>query len=340
MPQNNIISSIRRFAWRAIPAPILNLAFGDKLQGLGKLIEAAGVTKASAINVPEVATQCYQLDLENGTVIVSTPPLSNNVKITHKARQALKVGPEYSKGLVDLILRYSYPHALVPVIEIPVPDAHRGGFHLQHRNLPQETEDFTAAQRDFLKTNFTPQAGWNIVDIGCYLGHGATHLAQLVGASGRVLAVEAIPENSRIAAYQVKANGLDNAQVLNRAIWKTAGETVPMNVTENQANAIASDVITSADKIDIPTTSIAELTGMLGKAADLVSLTVNGAEVEALDSLDDMPDEMRPLRMVMPGWYPTDDSPRSDILSAKLTSLGYEILVTKHQFVIAWRSGI
>ena len=110
-----------------------------------------------------------------------------------------------------------------------------------------------------------------------------------------------------------------------------------MNITENQANAIASDVINSSAKIAITTTSIAELTGMLSQAADLVSLTVNGAEVEALDSLDDMPVDMRPLRMVMPGWYPTDDSPRSDILQAKLDKLGYKTLITKHRFVMAWR---
>jgi FkbM family methyltransferase len=337
MPQNNLVASARRMGWRVLPAPVLAMLFGDKLAGLGKLIDGAGIVAGAPVDVPDVTTPCVRLDLADGTVIVSTPPMANNVKITQSARSKLKLGPEYAKALVDLVLRFQFPHALVPILTIPVPDAQRGGFHLQHRNLPQETEDFSAEERAFLLDHFTPQAGWKIADIGCYLGHGTTHLSKLVGPSGAILSVEAIPENSKIAAFQLEANGIENAQVLNRAIWKEAGGSVPMNVTENQANAIASDVITSADKIDIPTTSIAELTEMLGAPVDLVSMTVNGAEVEALDSLDAMPQETRPLRMVMPGWYPTDDSPRSEILCAKLTQLGYQTLVTKHQFVIAWR---
>jgi hypothetical protein len=35
-----------------------------------------------------------------------------------------------------------------------------------------------------------------------------------------------------------------------------------MHRTENQANAIAGDVVASSQTIDLPTTSIAELTGM------------------------------------------------------------------------------
>jgi FkbM family methyltransferase len=210
---------------------------------------------------------------------------------------------------------------------------------LQHRNLPQETSDFSAPTRDFLATHFTPQPGWNILDIGCYLGHGTTRLAQIVGPQGRVIAVEAIPENATIAAFQIGQNCLPQAEVINRAIWREAGATVAMHRTENQANAIAGDVVASSQTIDLPTTSIAELTGMLGRAADLVSLTVNGAEVEAIDSLDTMPPDLRPWRMVMPGWYPNDAGPRSKPIVAKLQALGYQTLVTSHNFVIAWRLG-
>ena len=337
MPQNNLYSSVRRLAWRLAPAPLLNLVFGEKLQGMGTIIEQANITSAKTVAVPDVAEPCYRLDLADGTAIISNAPLPNNVKLTHKVRQTLGLGPEFAKVLIDLVVRYSYPHAMVPVLNIPVPDTQRGGFHLQHRNLPQESADFNAEQRALLREVFTPHAGWSILDIGCYLGHGTTHLAQIVGPTGRIIALEAIPNNAKMAAYQLAQNNLSHAEVLNRAIWKTAGETVAMNITENQANAIASDVISSTKKIDIPTTSIAELTGMLGKPADLVSLTVNGAEVEALDSLNDMPVDLYPLRMVMPGWYPTDDSPRSDILAGKLEKFGYKILVTNHRFVMAWR---
>lgn len=337
MVQNNVISKMRRAVWRLMPAPILVALTGEKLRGMGILIEKAGITSASRIDIPGVSEPSYQLVTQDGTILVSTPPLDNNVKITHSARKALNIGPEYSKALVDLIVRYSFPHALVPILSIPVPDTQRGGFHLQHRNLPQESGEFDDATCAFLRDTFTPQLGWNVLDIGCYLGHGATHVAKLIGPEGRLLAVEAIPSNAAIATFQLAANGLVQARVLNNAIWSKGGETIHINVTENQANAIASDVISSSDKLALTTTSIADLTAELGQAADLVSLTVNGAEVEAIDSLADMAPEMYPKRMVMPGWYPTDTEPRSDILQAKLKTFGYETLVTDHRFVIAWR---
>ncbi|MEL6681456.1 MAG: FkbM family methyltransferase [Pseudomonadota bacterium] len=337
MPQNNLRSTIRRLVWRIMPAPFFHLAFRNQLSGMGHEIESAGVVKAAQTMAEGVEGPCYRLDLANGTVIFSTAPTPNNIKITYRARRKLGLGAEYSKALVDTVVRYRYPHAMVPVLKIPVADQQRGGFHLQHRNLPQETDDFDAAERTFLQENFTPRAGWKVIDIGCYLGHGATQVAQLVGSTGRLLAVEAIPGNAAIATVQLAQNGLDQAQVLNRAIWKTAGEVVQMNVTENQANAIASNVINSSKKVDIKTTSIEELTNMVGGPADLVSLTVNGAEVEALDCLEAMPPDDRPLRMVMPGWYPADGLHRSDILQAKLKELSYVTLVTKHRFVIAWR---
>lgn len=337
---NKAKSSLRRLAWRLAPASILNLVFGDKLRGMGTLIEASGVADASPIDVQGVSDVCYQLTLEDGTKIVSTVPSPNNEKITAVARQKLGFGSTYSKALVDLIVRYKYPHALVPILNIPVPDRQRGGFHLQHRNLPQESTDFDEATRAFLLDNFTPKPGWNVVDIGCYLGHGATHLAQLVGPSGQILAVEAIPMNAQIAKFQLATNGLDHATVLNNAIWKESGSSISMNVTENQANAIAGDVVSSPKTIQLETTSIAELTVKLGGAADLVSLTVNGAEVEALDSLQTMSQDDLPKRMVMPGWYSKDDRPRSEVLRNKLIHYGYEVLVTKHEFVIAWRPGL
>lgn len=333
--------TIPRFPVRhIIPAPVLFAMFGPKLRGMGTVLEGAGIVSAAPVEVPDVAEPCFALTLQDGTVIVSTMPSANNIKITAGVRKALRLGPNYAKALVDLVVRYKYPHALVPVLQIPVPDNQRGGFHLRHRNLPQESGDFDAATCAFLKRAFTPQPGWNVIDIGCYLGHGATHVARLVGETGRLIAVEAIPSNARIAAFQLAANGLTHAEVLNRAIWKDSGETIYMSVTENQANAIADDVISSSEKIALTTTSIAELTARLGQAADLVSLTVNGAEVEALDSLDMMDRALYPRRMVMPGWYPTDSGPRSDILEAKLKASGYRTLVTDHRFVIAWLDGI
>jgi hypothetical protein len=217
MPQNSIRSRLRRAAWQITPAPILHLVFGARLRGMGRLIDAAAIKGARRIDVPGVSIACCQLDLADGTVIVSTPPSHNNVKITHAARRKLGLGPEYAKALVDLVVRYSYPHAMVPVLRIPVVDRERGGLHLQHRNLPQETSDFSAPTRDFLETHFTPQPDWN--------------------------------------------------------------------------------------------------------------------------TFDTMPPDLRPWRMVMPGWYPNDAGPRSKPIVAKLQALGYQTLVTSHNFVIAWRIG-
>ena len=59
MSQNTLYSSLRRFAWRMTPAPILNIVFGDRLSGMGQLIEQANIVSARRVTVPDVQEPCY-----------------------------------------------------------------------------------------------------------------------------------------------------------------------------------------------------------------------------------------------------------------------------------------
>lgn len=338
MVQNNLVARIKTLGWQLAPAPLVHALFGARFQGMTETLRDLKITDTFRVDAPQTGGEpLYGITLADGVKIVSGPPSANQIKMTAPARATLGLSETHAKTALDTVVRYLYPHALTPVQTIPFPESKRGGFHLQHRNMPQDSGDFDEATRQKIRDIFTPQPGWAIFDIGCFLGLGTLRLSGLVGPTGRVMAVEAMPANAAAVRYHLEMNKISNVTLYNNAIWHTAGEKIAINATSRQANAIAGDVITSGRKVDLITTSIAALTADLGRAADFASLTVNGAEVEALEKLDALPLDMRPRRMIMPGWYPSQGQPRAIVLRARLESLGYTVLVTSHHFVMAWR---
>lgn len=330
-------AQIHKSFWALVPAWAVHSVLGNQYKMLNHFIGEMKIKSSGPVQVEGHPDLLFGVVLEDGTKLVSGETSNNFSKMTVPARRVLGIDAPYSKVLVDYVYRYTFSHALVPVMTIGGAENERRGFHLQHENLPQESADFDDGTRAFLRDNFTPKAGWKILDIGCFLGHGALHLSRLIGPEGRLLAVEAMPENARIATFQLANNGRTQCEVLNRAIWHTADETIFINSTKRQANAIHSGVVMDGHKVELKTTSIKALTEQLGGPADLVSLTVNGAEVEALESLAGMAPEDYPKRMVMPGWYKLDGVPRSKMLQASLEGYDYSTLVTEHDFLIAWR---
>ena len=54
------------------------------------------------------------------------------------------------------------------------------------------------------------QPGWTVYDIGANCGQSTLHLARAVGANGKVVAFEPVPENFKALARNVELNGLAN----------------------------------------------------------------------------------------------------------------------------------
>ena len=93
---------------------------------------------------------------------------------------------------------------------------------------------FTTNEPEFaILKQWLSEGDWAI-DIGANVGHYTLRLAELVGRTGRVIAVEPIAETFELLAANVTAQGLNNVTLLNAAASDTSkigSMTVPMRAS-------------------------------------------------------------------------------------------------------------
>ncbi len=128
--------------------------------------------------------------------------------------------------------------------------------------------------------------GQTVVELGAYLGHYTLFAAKAVGPTGRVVAVEFIPENYEILKLNLEQNFPETATALNYGVWSGPGTKTAYRQAL-QANAFDSQVLTGAfDGVEVPTESVDNLLEAQGiEHVDLLIVTINGAEVEAFKGM-------------------------------------------------------
>jgi FkbM family methyltransferase len=101
------------------------------------------------------------------------------------------------------------------LLEIHVPS------HDYDIHCPLNKEDFivmTKHEEEILGL-FRPKEGDTVVDIGAHMGRYTITSSKSVGASGKVIAVEAHPYNFRILQHNLRLNKLKNVSALNWAVY-------------------------------------------------------------------------------------------------------------------------
>lgn len=296
----------------------------------------SGLAVRSSFEVTLAGHSFFGVELANGTQLIGEEPrMSERLAFDWVAAEK-NVSPRHVKVLLDVATRYLYPHMGAGYLRMRWSAGERGYFHPQHTNFASEDSSLDEAVKKEIAKVFKPASGWVVIDVGAYLGHGGVWMAQQVGPTGRVLCVDAKELNVAAIREHARRNQLEQLDVRQNAIWKSAGETIEFHVTDRQANAVDAEVV-SGDSVQVVTTSLPALIEDLQVVPQLVSLTVNGAEVEAIEGLKELKEEMLPERILAPGWYRKDGKPRAGILSAMLEDLGYKVAVTEGLLVFAWR---
>lgn len=120
--------------------------------------------------------------------------------------------------------------------------------------------------------DYRPKAGDTVVDLGSGVGEEAIILSELVGSSGRVIAVEAHPETYRCLAETVARSGLTNVTPVHCAIADVDGTAV-INTTDNHlANSIL-----AGEGESVPEVSLETLCRDLDRV-DFLRSNIEGAE--------------------------------------------------------------
>jgi FkbM family methyltransferase len=237
---------------------------------------------------------------------------------------------------IDIVCRYMYPQAMAEAApDYPLKD--RYVFHPQHRDTINDLSHLSGEKKEELKRIFAIHPGDVLLDLGAFIGFGAMRASEMVGADGRIVSVEAHPSNQKLLNKNLQGNAISNVAVVPKGVWHEPGQ-VTLHCDELQRNSLVADVVTERNRVTVPTDTVDSMVRDLALTkVSLVSVTINGAEVEALQGMEQTLSSYGP-RLSIAGWYRRNGVPVHEIAAPYVKKFGYEVVVGPVGRVYAWKA--
>lgn len=279
-----------------------------------------------------------KIRLRNGPVFVGLPPDEHASDLWRQLRRGSQraLAVECIGLLKDIICRYRYPHADATACP-PYPIAQRRLFHPQQRDTVEDVTGIDAAARLSLRQRFTIRSDDTVIDAGAFLGLGALRLSELIGPGGKVVSFEPNPVNQQIFLENVANNGCSNIHLIKAACWKESG-FLKLQCETHQRNSLVDGVVDpEGGSVEVPTRSIDDVVDEMAlDGVDVISLTINGAELEGLEGGLKTVERFRP-RLTIAGWYHRDGKRVDELISPVLRRIGYDFLIGPVGRIYAWK---
>jgi FkbM family methyltransferase len=141
--------------------------------------------------------------------------------------------------------------------------------------------------------------GMVALDVGAHVGLHTLRLSRAVGASGRVIAIEASPVNVALLRRHLEWNGCDNVTVIEAAVGATDGE-IEFAFRESAtdpggfANSLAYDI--GGARVKAALRSLDSICQDL--APDFIKIDIEGAEALAVAGAHSMLERCAPVLMI------------------------------------------
>lgn len=187
-----------------------------------------------------------------------------------------------------------------------------------------------------------PPPGALVFDVGGELGLETEQFAGLVGAGGRVLVFECLPEHVR--ALSALAARLPQVQVVDGACWDCAttlqlhvGHTPGSNTAVPDARGQRGQPLGSDRVIEVRAQTLDHYWRTEADAAevDLLKMDIEGAELEALDGATQMLRHTR--HAVIAAYHLRDGEPTAERVARRLSAAGFVTRIDENLHVYAWR---
>jgi FkbM family methyltransferase len=262
-------------------------------------------------NINNVQLYGFLTEPENIEVIkILKPYLSEELSIKH------------FRLIKDYINRYLYPH-MRPDLKPTGYDVNQlFGFHGQHKDA---IYDIDKKYQIALIDAFKPKKDDVIINCGAFLGFGDISLSPEL-AEGHIFAIEANKICFDLLKKNINTNNINNVTPLHNAIWNESKE-IELECGFAQSNSLIEEVCKGKQTNLVEAVSIDELVDLhnLNKV-DMISLTLNGAEVEALQGASNTLDKFRP-RIRLAGWYSRDGIKICELTKTILEKHNYNVYI-------------
>ncbi len=264
------------------------------------------VKKISGLKIQDAGTDTEKtpyIRLEGGTIFFGKPSLPKEKKyyqlLPKKIREKL---PFICFSLAnDIIIRYV-----------------EGG--LKYKG-PRKEQFYQVKNGDY------------IAEMGAYMGHYTIYLAQKAQNSGKVIAIEPMPDNLEILRKNVSENKLDNVIIVPKGVWNSPGEmTFQRKKNDHQSASIDLDYQGSSEKLSISVDSLDNiLTAHQINMIDFMIIQLNGAEIEALEGLT----RIAPNHISIAARYQKNGKDAAPLIKEMLQKRNYKTEVVQNAFLFA-----
>lgn len=129
-----------------------------------------------------------------------------------------------------------------------------------------------------------------ILHVGAAIGSDVWYFSQRVGLSGRIIAIEAFPDNCTILKKNVILNGWDQVDVVESGVWEEPGTKKMFRYhrfTEHSMHCFSDRGETSIVEVNVDTLDRIIRPKNIARI-DLLHMNIEGAEVEALKGAGDV----------------------------------------------------
>jgi FkbM family methyltransferase len=159
----------------------------------------------------------------------------------------------------------------------------------------------TVHEHDIIEHNFTPKEGDVVIDVGAHIGPYTLKTSKRVGSNGKVVAIEADPENFNILNRNIQLNKFTNVIALNYAAYskeskiklyllmKDSSYTKLYTVMTDRAtkyNPVMTDRAGNEKKfVEVQANTLdylLELSGIKHEDVNWIKIDVEGAEYDVL----------------------------------------------------------
>lgn len=268
----------------------------------------------------------------DGTTL-SFPPSSSSW-----GRDIRGVPASHIEAVEAYILRYKFPHAM-PQLRIDTGMHPRRLFpvclHRQHLNT---LHDLPREQRAAFSNALALRSGDRVLEVGSYVGFGTVRIGRQVGPAGHVLSVEANEAAFGLLRRNVAQNGLSNVTCRNRAVDDRDEDNVRFYEGGRQANSLLADLVEASSISTVTCRRIPSLLEEQQFTPDFMILTINGAELRALEACRDVLRGPQRMRIVTPGWYSDRNGRLGPRIVSLLRDLGFCVAHTRGRNIFAYRS--